>query len=207
MSESESKTRVQLDLTPKALSALVALNEDTEAASYAEVIRNAKITGTLTADQNAILDGYIASAPAVLERYCGPIELEARTYTSAARSGSLVLPWPYASIVSVSVDGALVEASAYDAVNLAPAGILGPATGYNPWGYGTTVTVIAMVGSANVKPHVKQAALELVTYWWQSMQQGQRGAYIDVNGVPVGFSVPARVIDLLRASPQPPGFG
>ena len=41
MPAAEGKTRVQLDFHPKAMAALERLKKKTEAASYAEVIRNA----------------------------------------------------------------------------------------------------------------------------------------------------------------------
>jgi hypothetical protein len=171
----------------------------------AEVVSFAKITGTLTTDQNNIIDNFIAAAVPELERVVGPIETATRTYTTGSRSGALVLPWRFASITSVTVDGVAVSAADYDAVSGAASGILNPANGYAPWSYGTSVVVTAVVGSASTPANVKLAALELCAYLWQSTQQGQRSAWQD-GGVPVGFAMPQRVLDHLAPAPDLPGF-
>jgi hypothetical protein len=68
------------------------------------------------------------------------------------------------------------------------------------------VVVTVQVGAVAVPANVKEAALELVAFWWQQTQQSQRSAWQE-GGVPQGFAIPKRVRELLAASPRLPGFG
>lgn len=177
-----------------------------EAIRFAEAI---KFSGApakpLTADQEDVLDQMIAAATPVIESVVGPVEVGTRTVETAfAQAGPLIIPWPFTTVVSVTVDGVLVPAGQYVLVGAArgvlyPAG-LGPA----PWAY-RSVTVTVQVGAAVVAPNVKQAALELISYWWQSTKQGERTAWQE--GIPMGFAIPSRVKELLAATPALPGFG
>jgi hypothetical protein len=170
----------------------------------AEVVAFAKITVALTADQEAIVDGFIAAALPEIERVTGPLDLRSEVYRCGARSGALVLPWRYVSVTSITVDGSTVDASSYDDVTRAASGIVDPANGYVPWSTGVVV-VNALVGSVSTPPNVKLAALELCASWWQQTQQAQRAAWSE-GGVPMGFGMPQRVLDHLLASPDLPGF-
>jgi hypothetical protein len=171
----------------------------------AEVTAFAKITVTLTADQESTIDNFIAASLIEIEHVTGPLDLRSVTYRCGSRSGALVLPWRYASVTSVTVDGTLVDASEYDDVSRADRGILDPASGYNPWGWGSVVTVVAQVGNASTPANVKLAALELCAFWWQQTQQAQRGAWSE-GGTPMAFGMPQRVRDHLAAAPALPGF-
>lgn len=189
----------------------------------AEVVRFAKITTTLTADQESTIDDMIDAATPVLESIAGPVDLTTATYTgrpptrsarllasyrggdAVARSAPIPLPWPFVTITSVTVDGTLVAATDYDTTRKS-FGLLDPAVGCDPWAGATKVVVVATIGGASAPANVKLAALELVSYWWQSTQQSQRSAWSD-GGPPMGFAVPQRVRDLLGPTYRLPGIG
>lgn len=169
----------------------------------AEVVAFAKIDGTLTVEQEATIDNFIAAALPEIERVTGPLDLRTEVYRCTARTGPLVLPWRYASITSITADGTEIDATSYDDVTRAGSGIVDPSGSYVPWTYGPIV-VTALVGSASTPANVKLAALELCAYWWQSTQQAQRSTWAE--GVPMGFGMPQRVLDHLQPSPDLPGF-
>lgn len=171
-----------------------------------EVIDFAKLTvGSLSAPQFATLDNFVAAALPEIENITGPLDLRSAVYRCGPRSGALVLPWRFASITSVTLDGNTIPPTSYDAVTRADRGILDPASGFSPWSYGTSVVVTAQIGNASTPANVKLAALELCTFWWQQTQQAQHSAFSE-SGVPVGFGMPQRVLDHLAATPDLPGF-
>jgi hypothetical protein len=172
--------------------------------TVADVIEFAKIDTTLSEAQRSTLYSLVDAVTPEIENITGPLELTTKVYRCGPRSGALVLPWRYASVTSVVIDGVTVAAALYDDVTRADRGILDPSNGFAPWSSGTSVVVTAVVGNVATPAHVKLAALELASFWWVRTQQTQRTAW---NGeVPMGFGIPQAVRDHLAPSPDLPGF-
>ena len=128
------------------------------------------------------------------------LPVQARTFTTRCSGGSLMLPWRYVSVASVTVDGVLVDAARYDDVTGAQTGVVRPALGAAaPWSSGAVVEVVAQVGVASVSAGVRQAAMFLAGHLWQILQQGGLGAYADeIAGMSAGYAIPNRVRELLQ---------
>jgi hypothetical protein len=183
-----------------------------------EAERAIRQTGTISANDSLTLTDMVNALGPVLERECGPIELDTRTVTLACfGKQQIALPWRFAAITSVVCDGTTLTAATppswtgdYDAVTDADRGILRPPPYYIPvWSYRFQLTVTAVVGSATIPDNVRQAGMELVRHWWQIGQQGgapSPGQAYD-SGPWAGSPLPARVLQLLQATPNIGGFG
>lgn len=176
----------------------------------AGVIEFARITGVLTPGQQVIIDDMCAAATKVIEDdpVCGvgPVELGTRMFEFGATPGALDLAIRFTSVLSVTVDGVVLDPNRY--LPRGKSGLLDPRPRWAvpPWVSAETVAVAVTVGAAAVPANVKQAALELVSFWWQQTQQAQRWAWQE-GTVPQGFAIPSRVKELLASSPSLPGFG
>lgn len=176
----------------------------------AEAINFAKITGVLTPGQQTVLDDMISATTPVIEDNpdcgVGPVELGTRSFVFGAEPGALPLPVRFTTVLSVLVDGDALDPNRY--LPRGRSGLLDPRPRWAvpPWVCAETVVVTVTVGSATIPANVKQAALELVSFWWQQTQQAQRWAWQE-GMIPQGFAIPARVKELLASSPSLPGFG
>jgi hypothetical protein len=180
----------------------------------ADAIRACKITGTPTADQLTTLDEMINALTPALERECGPIELQTVVYRLACHGQNKInLPYRYASITSVVIDGVTLTAGLdYDAVTDADRGILRPPPWYIArWAYGWALVVTAVVGNVTIPDNVRRAAILLIQHWWQTTQNAPHAAWGNANeSAPwgtTGSALPESVIALLRPTPNVAGFG
>lgn len=166
-----------------------------------------------TGDYDEVLAGYVDAAVAVIEDIVGPVVTGTRTATFNGGASSVVLGGPISEITSVTVNGVALTATQYTA-NLA-AGIVYGGSQYGTYGFASgiqNVIVQYSVGSDDDPPaNVKLAALELVRFWWQIGQQGNRPSFGEAaeadEYTPSGFAVPRRVIELCGPNMRAPGIG
>jgi len=176
----------------------------------ADVKRAAGIGSVVTSDEDITIGEIVDAVDVVVARLVGPgaMPTTVRTWTGRGRYGAIVLPWAYASVSSVTVDGVVQAATTYDDETRAHMGILdGASGGQGPWAGATKVVVVATVGQPSIAADIKRAALVLARHWWQLDRQGGRGAWADENGAPVDSAVPRSVRDLLASSPNLAGVG
>lgn len=159
-------------------------------------------------DNDADIEAYISAATPVIEAITGPIYAESRTMTFDGGSHTIVLPFRFNTVTSVTVDG--VAYSTF--VSEAHAGIIhaGTTSSDDTFDPGTqNVVVVVTVGSATVPPNVVLAARELVRHWWQQGRQGTRPTFGDTSSESpaVSLGVPTRrLAELLAGSESVPGF-
>lgn len=161
-----------------------------------------------TTDEASTLAEIVAAVDVEIERVAGAgaLPTAVKTWTGRARSGPIVLPWRYASVASVTLDGVTLSASTYDDETRASMGILDGVNGAVPWASGTRVVVTANVGQVVTPADVQRAAFLLARHWGQLDRQGGRGAWADENGAPLDSAIPRSVRDLL-AGQQLAGLG
>lgn len=160
-------------------------------------------TATTTPDEDAVFGTIAAAIDVVVGRIAGPgaSSQQPLTWRGFARgTGALVLPWKYAYISAVKVNGVTVDAAQYDDETRAAAGILDPATGCAPWWSGARVEVTAVVGPAQVGADILRAAHILARHWGQLDRQNGRGAWADENGTPLDSAIPNSVRAILAGN-------
>ena len=160
-------------------------------------------SASTTADENATFGTIAAAVDVVIGRIAGEgaSSQQPLTWRGFARSaGAIVLPWKYAYISAVKVDGVTVSASTYDDETRAAMGILDGVAGYAPWAVGSRVEVTAVVGPAQVGADVLRAAFILARHWGALDRQGGRGAWADENGQPLDASIPNSVRAILAGN-------
>lgn len=173
------------------------------------------------------LQGFIDAAGDIARDVVGPIVPEDHTEWHNGGSPTITLDWlPVASVQSVTeyvaastfplteqplgssvgsyeytVDlplGQITRRAVGDAVRF-PAGT-------------KNVRVMYTSGSGTIPATVRLGALELIRHLWQLTQQGGRtrfgGAGLDGEsaGVPTGFALPQRVLELWQPFKRPPGI-
>ena len=156
---------------------------------------------------NSDLERYVEAATPVIENITGPLVARSRVFTFDGGESTLVVPVRFTSVTSVVESGVTVT----DFVAEPSAGLItaGTTEGTRTWTSGLqNVVVTVAVGSATIPANVKLAARELVRFWWQQGRQANTPAFGDApeSGVPMGFAVPRRVIELLESSPRVAGF-
>lgn len=176
------------------------------AADVKRAITGSSTTST-TADEDVTFGEIAAAVDVIVERYAGAGSMvtAVKTWSGWAPVGPIALPWTYASVTSVTVDGTLVSASLYDDVTRASSGILDGVSGAVPWSLGQTVTVVASVGQATMRADVDRAAYALARHWGQLDRQGGRASWAEENGVPLDSAIPAHVLAMLDGNALP-GF-
>ncbi|MFI6117475.1 hypothetical protein [Kitasatospora sp. NPDC051164] len=178
--------------------------------------------------QDTELQRFMDAADDQARYVCGPITSELHTEWHDGGRPTISLDWqPLASVTSVT------EYVASSTWNLTEQPLGG--TGFDSYGYtadlprGTitrravgqdvpfprgvkNVKVVYTAGTGVVAPTVFLGALELIRHLWQMTQQagrpsfGSAGSY-DSDGVavPMGFALPARVLELWAPYRRPPG--
>ncbi|MGW1623041.1 hypothetical protein [Streptomyces sp. NPDC002172] len=177
--------------------------------------------------QDAELQGFIDAAGDVARDVVGPILPEVHTEWHNGGSPTITLDWlPVASVTSVTEYVAAstymlteqplgTSVGAYEyTVDLDRGQITRRAVGDAVrFPAGTkNVKVVYTSGDGVVAPTVRLGALELIRHLWQLTQQGGRprfgGAALDGEsmGVPTGFALPQRVLELWQPFKRPPGI-
>lgn len=146
------------------------------------------------------LEAYVEAATPVIEGIVGPVLPREATYTRpVTEAGAIVLPHPFRSLVSVTID----DVAVFDYDTTPGNGII---TGVS----GVEAVVVANVGLTTVPSNVQLAARELVRSWWQQGRQGSRPQFPQGDSpVDVVFdesAVPKRVWQLLRPTRPVDGF-
>lgn len=177
--------------------------------------------------QDAELQGFIDAAGDLARDVIGPITAEPHTEWHDGGSPTITLDWlPVASVQSVTEYiaastwalteqplGSSVDAYGYT-VDLDRGQITRRAVGAAVCFPGGTknVKVVYTAGTGTIPPTVRLGALELIRHLWQLTQQGGRprfgGAALDGEsaGVPTGFALPARVLELWAPYRRGPGI-
>lgn len=164
------------------------------------------IFGSLSVSaDDADIEDYISAATPVIEDIVGPVRARTETVTVNGGRDTIVLPWPVATITSITENGAVVTDFT---ANIETGVIYGGLTG-NPrtWRDGTRNIIVVVTVGGPVPPNVKLGTRELVRFWWQQGRQGNRPAFgndADIVETPKGFAVPRRVIEL--CNPRVDGF-
>lgn len=178
--------------------------------------------------QDAELQGFILAAADLARDVVGPLLPEQHTEWHNGGKPSIVLDWlPLASVQSVTE---YVSASTW-VLTEQPLGTSTDAYGYTvdldrgqitrratggavcfPAGIKNVKVVYTASRSGMVPWSVRLGALELIRHLWQLTQQGGRprfgGSALDGDsgGVPMGFALPARVLELWQPFKRPPGI-
>ena len=153
------------------------------------------------------LERYIEAATPVIENITGPLIQRTEVFTFDGGRSTLVVPVRFASVTSVVESGVTVTDYVVDLE--AATFTAGETDGVRDWDYGyQNVVVTVVTGAATYPANVKLATRELVRFWWQQGRQANTPAFGDApeSGVPMGFAVPRRVIELLESSPRVAGF-
>jgi hypothetical protein len=161
---------------------------------------------------DADLEAYIEAATSVIENITGPVLIKSRTFTFDGGRESVVLPVPFTTVTSVTVNGVATTSFVADP----DAGIITAGSTTAPsvfdWGVRNVVVVVSVGYAANaaaVASNVSLATRELVRFWWQQGRQANIPAFgsaPESMPVPQGFAVPKRVYELLEPSPRLAGF-
>lgn len=160
---------------------------------------------------------YIPAVTTIVEDVSGPIM--ARTGLTWARDGGkpyVLLPSAATAVTQVTETGTVLVASVDYTVNLA-AGVITRGSVQQPYIFlpgQQNIVVTYNVGtaatSADVAANVKLAARIILAHLWQADQQGARPEFgsneVDVVSTPSGFAIPRRAYELLRPTPNVPGF-
>jgi hypothetical protein len=158
-----------------------------------------------------MLQRRIDAATVVIEDITGPIAAAAKSKTYDGDVDAVLLPSDATAIVSVTENGQALGVDEYTADLAAGIVYAGPSRAPRPFFPGRqNVVVTYSVGSQTVPENVHQAALELVTYWWRTGQQGSRPAWDQTADgevyTPSGYPIPRSVFELCAPNPRMPGF-
>ncbi len=182
---------------------LLTLTEAREAAASAGTP-----VGELSND--ALVQRYIDAVVPLIEDLSRPVAQLDRSKTVDGGREAIMLPWPFAAVVSVVESGA--ELTAGDYVPAGEVGIIYRGSSLSPrlWSDGRrNITVTVTVGVTQVPGNQKLAASMLFAHLWRT-RQGPRPVFNqgggDVVYTPAGFAVPNAVAELLVATPRLPGF-
>lgn len=155
------------------------------------------------------LERYVEAATPVIENITGPLVARTETFKFDGGFRAVVLPVRFATVTSVVESGVTVT----DYVAEPDAGLIAAGTTTSPREFESghqNIVVTVTTGAATVPANVKLAARELVRHWWQQGRQGNRPGFGNDmpadGGVPMGFAVPKRVLELLEPSPRLAGF-
>jgi hypothetical protein len=157
---------------------------------------------TASTTDDTEFEAYISAATPVIERMTGPMVAESRTLNFDGGRHTIVLPFRYNTVTSITVDG--VAWPSYTMDN--SAGLIHGGTSLSPQDfYGGTqnVVVVVTVGSATIPPNVVLATREMCRLWWQNGRQADSNAPDEANLTP---GIMGRVRALLGASPDVGGF-
>lgn len=179
-----------------------------------------RLTSSDTSNDGDLSATYIPAVTAVCEDIAGPIMSASRTWTVDGGRASVLLPVAPASVTSVVESGNTLTAGTDYTVDL-KSGIIFRGTIQSPYAFlvgyqNVVVTYVAgyAAAAANVAPAHKLAARIILRQMWQSDQQGVgagrqiNGAGVDLDTVstPSGFLIPRRAYELLKPTPNVPGF-
>lgn len=170
-----------------------------------------------TSNDTDLTATYIPAVTIIVEDMTGPIM--ARTGLTWTRDGgrtSILLPSGVTAVTSVVESGTTLVANVDYTVNLV-AGVVTRGSMQQPYIFlpgQQNIVVTYSVGSAasstQVAANVKLAARIILAHLWQADQQGPRPAFgtneVEVTQTPSGFAIPRRAYELLRATPNAPGF-
>lgn len=176
----------------------------------ADTSNDADLTGT-----------YIPAVTIVVEDMAGPVMTQTGlTWTVDGGRTFVNLPTKVTAVTSVTETGTALVAGVDYTVNLR-AGIVTRGSTQQPYIFlpgqqNIVVTYNAgyAAASTNVLAHHKLAARIILRQMWQADQQGT-GAGRQINGAgndldtvstPSGFLIPRRAFELLKATPNVPGF-
>ncbi len=182
---------------------LLSLTEAREAAASAGTS-----VGELANDE--LVQRYIDAVVPVIEDLSRPVAQLDRSKTADGGREAILLPWPFAAVVSIVESGATLSAG--DFVPAGELGIIyrGSSTWPRAWLPGRrNIVATVTVGVTAVPGNQKLAASMLFAHLWRT-RQGPRPRFDqgggDVVYTPAGFAVPNAVAELLQATPRLPGF-
>ncbi|TCJ23024.1 hypothetical protein [Nocardioides jejuensis] len=168
-----------------------------------------------TSNDTDLTETYIPAVTPIVEDVVGPVmSRTGLTFTTDGGVVSIDLPTAFTAITSVTESGsALTEGT--DFVADPKSGLVhrGSAAGRFLFAAGVrNVTVTYTVGyaaaAANVLANHRLAARIILRQMWQADQQGARPGLgsTDTETTPSGFLIPRRAAELLRSTPNLPGF-
>ena len=165
------------------------------------------------------LRNHLDATTAIVETLCGAMIPRTVVETYSGEGAFLVLRTPPAISITTVVEDT-VTLSAADYTLDAEVGTLArrSATWLRNWVTGYhNITVTYLAGRTIIPPNVNLAAQELVAHLWRNSQyarSGRKGAWASttpggaaddsVTLVGIGYSVPARVLELLQGDRLPP---
>ncbi|WP_066586298.1 hypothetical protein [Cellulomonas timonensis] len=147
---------------------------------------------------------FATGACARIEAEIGPRSGHPVLRRSRGPASAVVLPWPAATLVSVTVGGVELDVGLFDLDG--PAGIV-----YGRFGRGAIV-VTATAPNDGVPEFVELAARVLAATWVKQSKVGpptarSRGTEPDGSDVLQGFAMPRRVSEMIRPEVPSGGFG
>jgi hypothetical protein len=170
--------------------------------------------GNVTAGRESLLQMYVDAVTPVLEDIVGPIDIKTFTETIPGRadsSGRAVLTLSRTPVVTVTSIVAqrqgMYEPDLTNLVIDSETGVLLMGNWFSWFG---PITVTYTAGRANPPANLKLAALELLRFWWQVGQQGNRPGFGDAadstEWAGASYAVPRRVMELCAPNRKPPGI-
>lgn len=145
--------------------------------TLAEARRAIRLPEGVTARDDDLSDTYIPAVTAVVEDVVGPVVQRTVTHTLTGSFSTTFLPYPAASITSVTVDGVALTADDYT-VDL-KAGLIRRSSTYTPTEDPDSVVTVAFVAglaaaTGSVPAPIKLAARIVLAGLWQTREQGFR---------------------------------
>lgn len=154
---------------------------------------------------------YIPAVTLIVEDVAGPqTNRTGLTWTADGGTSAILLPSAVTSVTSVVESGVTLSASDY-VVDL-NSGIVhrGSTSAPQEFLYGRQNIVITYEAAITAPANVKLAARIILAHLFQADQQGARPDFgsndVEIVTTPSGFAIPRRAAELLRATPNMPGF-
>lgn len=155
---------------------------------------------------------YIPAVTVIVEDVAGPQTTHTgSTWTADGGVGAILLPSVVTSVTSVVESGATLVAGDDYTVDL-NSGIVyrGSTSAPTLFVFGRQNVVITYSAAVTAAGNVKLAARIILAHLWQADQQGARPDFgtndVEIVVTPSGYAIPRRAAELLRASPNVPGF-
>lgn len=155
---------------------------------------------------------YIPAVTLIVEDIAGPQTNHANeVWTADGGDWSILLPTAVTGVDSVVEDGVTLTVAVDYTVDLVN-GIVHRGSSLVPMRFrsGVQNVVITYDAAVTATANVKLAARIILAHLWQSDQQGARPQFgtneVEVVQTPSGFAIPRRAYELLKPTPNVPGF-
>lgn len=170
-----------------------------------------------TTPNTDLTDTYIPAVTVIVEDMVGPVMTRTgSTWIADGGHSYVLLPSNCTAVTQVTETGVILVANVDYTVNLI-AGIVTRGSVQQPYIFlpgqqNIVITYNAGTAAASIEvpANVKLAARIILAHLWQADQQGPRPEFgtneVEVVTTPSGYAIPRRAYELLRPTPNVPGF-